>query len=545
MNLKFFPVYILVSVVPATVFGQSRDTLKSDEINVVRAFEPEVNLVSKVDFPPNLPKITTTDKPAVQKYTFNDYYNPLKYTPEDLRPVKYTPPTSSNQSIGYVRAGFGNYLTPVFNLALANKQQSKFETGLNVDFIHSKSKKPQFRQYYNLGINAYGNYHLENITIGAKVGLDMNQYYLYGMPETNTAIPVDKKDISRRYTIPKFGLYFFNHSTNKWDLNFAGNLDVEIAQTDFSNKGTNVGFGLHAFKEFSGDAYKVGLDVDGLYSGHTNAENDFSSMAVAFRPYGAIKKGIWSLELGPVLMIDAGDVHLLPSIKNKIKIKDDLLVMYNEWNSKIGYNNLISVQNSNPFIANNLRFSNYRFQERIFLGLRGAIPAGLSYDARIGQNVWNDAPLFVNDTSDFKQFIQVYDEKISAWTGHIEFEYEKPSQYGAKVGFDYYKYSTKNQAEAWHMPELKFSLAGKYIWNEKLFVGAEVITLGGIKVRNPQLDVEKLKPQVDINLSANYQLNKNIGFFVELNNLLNNQQPRWNQYERFGFHGIGGVKVIF
>lgn len=545
MKLKVFSIYLLTSAVPATIWAQSRDTLKVDEINIVRAFEPEVNLVSKVDFPPNLPKIVTTDKPETQKYTFNDYYSSVKYTPEDLRPVKYNQPTRGNESIGYVRAGFGNYLTPVFNLGLANKNFSKFETGLNVDFIHSKSSKPKFRQYYDLGINAYGNYHLDNVTIGAKVGLGMEQYYLYGMSEAEAETVADKKDVSRRYTLPAFGLYFFNHSTNKWNLNFAGNLDVEIAQTDFSNKGVNVAYGLHAFREFSGDTYKAGLDIDGLYSSNTTAERDFSAMGVAIRPYGGIKKGIWSLELGPVLIIDAGDVHLLPSIQNRVKIKGDQLVMYNEWNSKIGYNNLISVHKINPFISNQIRYSNYRFQERIFLGLRGAIPSGFSYDARIAQHVWNEAPLFVNDTNDFKQFVQVFDEKISAWTGHVEVGYEKAGQYGATAGFDYYAYSTKTEAEAWHMPEFKFSLAGKYVWGNKLFVGAEVITLGGIKVRNPQLGVEKLKPQVDINLSANYQLNKNIGFFVELNNLLNNQQPRWNQYERFGFHGIGGVKVIF
>ena len=64
-------------------------------------------------------------------------------------------------------------------------------------------------------------------------------------------------------------------------------------------------------------------------------------------------------------------------------------------------------------------------------------------------------------------------------------------------------------------------------------------------MRNQQLGVEKLTPQVDINLSANYQMTKNIGFFVELNNLLNNSTPRYNLYERFGFQGIGGVKIIF
>ncbi|HUH73558.1 MAG TPA: hypothetical protein VLZ75_04040 [Chitinophagales bacterium] len=544
MKLKVFSIYIFALNIPIAVFAQNRDSLKTDEINVVRAFEPEVNLVNKVDFPPNLPVISTNEKPANQVYQFNDFYKSIEYTPEDLRPLKYSASEETPSSVGYVKAGFGNYLTPVFKLALANKDHSKFQTGLDVDFIHSKSKNPKFRQYYELGIQGYGEYHLENITVGARLGMSLNQYYLYGMDATE-ADTLNKSDLSRKYTIPKFGVYFYNHSANRWDMNFAGNLDVEIASTDFSNKGVNVKYGLHGLKEFSGDTYKVGLDIDGMISSNTNSENSISRNALALKPFAGIKKDIWSLEAGPVLIIDDGDVHVLPYIKNKIKIKDDLLVMYNEWNSKIGYNNLINTSRENPFIANNIRFENYRFQERTIIGLRGALPSGFSYDARFGQNVWSDAPLYVNDTNDMKQFTQIIEEKVSAWNGHVEVEYEKAGQFGAKTSFDYYAYKTKSGSEAWHMPTLKFSLSGKYIWNDKLFVGAEVIALGGIKARNQQLNVEKLSPQVDINLSANYHLTKNIGFFVELNNLLNNTQPRYNLYERFGFQGIGGVKIIF
>lgn len=544
MRLKVLSI-ILTSVTPSIVWAQTKESLPTDEINVVRAFEPQVNLVSKVDFPPNLPKINTSEKPIAQKYSFSDHFSSLKYKPEDLRPVKYSPASAGNESLGYLKVGFGNYLTPVVKFGIANKDQSKFSAGLNADFIHSKAKKTAFQQYHELGVEGYGEYHFDNLTVGAKVGLEHDQYYLYGMtPEEAEGIS-DKKDISRQYTIPKFGLYFFNHRANKWDLNFAGNFDVEIAKTDFDNDGYNINYDLHAFREFKGDKYKVGLDVDGQLTSNVNPIDTYRRNAVAFQPYGGIKTDIWKLTLGPVLIIDDGDVFVLPYIKNQIKVKEDYLVIYNEWKSQIGYNNLIRVHQMNPFISNTIDYHHYRFQERTILGVRGALPMGISYDAKFGHNVWSNVPLFANDTNDFKQFVQVYEEKMTAWVGHVELGYEKPQQYGAKVAFDYNSYSTTHQLAAWHMPEYKFSLAGNYTWDEKLNVTAEVITLGGIKVRNPQLGVEKLSPQVDINLAANYQLNKNIGFFVELNNLLNNRQPRWNQYERFGFQGIGGVKVIF
>ncbi|MCO5230434.1 MAG: hypothetical protein M9958_04670 [Chitinophagales bacterium] len=544
MNLNKISIYIFSLALPSLLQAQTKDSLKSDEINVVRAFQPEVKLVSKVDFPPNLPKISTTDKPTTQEYSFNDYFNPISHTREDLRPVKYSPAVQNIESIGYLKAGFGNYLTPTLRLSLANKDFSKFQTGLDVDFIHSKASKKKFKQYYELSVDAYGEYHLKNTTIGAKAGMHLDQYYLYAM-NAEQADTTNRKDVSRRYSIPNIGIYFFNHNANKWDLNFSGNLDLQFINTDFSNKGSIVNYGLDGFKEFKGDTYKAGVSIEGEYFGHTNSEGSSSSNAFTLKPYGGIKKGIWSLEAGPVLMINEGDVYLLPYIKNRIKIKDDYLVMYNEWNSHLDYDNLDKDHHDNPFLIKNTHYHNYRFQERTIFGLRGAIPSGFSYDARFGHNVWNDAPLFVNDTNDLRQFEHIHDEKLTAWNGHVELAYQKAGNYGAKIGFDYYKYKTTTELAAWHMPELKFSLIGNYAWNSKLFVQGEVIALGGIKARNPQLNVEKLSPQVDINLSVNYQLNKIIGFFVELNNILNNKQPRYYLYDRFGFQGIGGVKVIF
>src|SRR5690606_31247643 len=126
------------------------------------------------------------------------------------------------------------------------------------------------------------------------------------------------------------------------------------------NQGYNINYDLHAFREFKGDTYKVGLDIDGQFTSNTNPIETHKRKALAIKPYGGIKKSIWSLTAGPVLMVDDGDVFVLPYITNQIKVKDDLLVIYNEWKSRIGYDNLIRVHGENPFIANNIDFHDYR-----------------------------------------------------------------------------------------------------------------------------------------------------------------------------------------
>lgn len=534
---------LLFCLTTGMLSAQTRtDSLKSEEIDVVRAFEPSVTMVNKVGFPPNLPRISA-DQPISQRYNFSDYSAALSYKPEDLRPMKYNPSSSVQESLGFARLGFGNYLTPVFNFAIANKNQQKLEAGMNADFIFSKANNPRFQEYYELNVKGYGAYHLENTTIGIEAGMRRDQYYLYGYDE-GLADSISKSDISRAYTLPGVNIYFHNYVPTKLDLNYKGNFSVEAVSTDFDVRGSNIGFGVEGDKGFSNHQYLAGVKLEGLFSSY-NFEGSSSQFGLELTPFGGINKGIWSLKAGPVLIINSGDVHLLPYISNRIKVKDDQVVVYNEWKSSLGFNNIISAYRVNPFLAEDNRYRNYRFQERTFLGVRGAFSQGFSYDLRFTQAVWSDAPLWLNDSLDLKQFRQVYDNKISAWNPHAELTYKKAGVFDARLAVDYFIYNTELQAEAWHLPEFRGLLSGKYYWKDKLQVGIDVILESGIKARNEQLSVENLPAQVDINLNASYFLNKNIGFFAEVNNIANNRNQRWYRYDRFGIHGIAGVKVVF
>lgn len=543
--MKRLTIYIsTLIIISAGLNAQVRkDSLPSEQIDVVKAFEPSVTLVNKVGFPPNLPKLST-DQPLLQQYNFTDRYTSVSYKPEDLRPLKYTAPVEATQGIGYVRAGFGNYLTPLFNLALSNKDHSKFSVGLNTDFIFSKANEPRFQEYYELGVKAKAAYHRENMTVSLDAGIRRDQYYLYGIHGQDSLQDINKKDISRAYTIPSFMLGVFNHVPTKADIDYKAYFGVDAAGTDFDVKASNVSFGASGEKGFAGGNYKAGLRLNAMLSTY-NFEGTEGRFAIELTPFGGIRKGIWSLEAGPVLVIDDGDVHLMPYISNRIKVKEDKLVIYNEWKSSIGFNNLVTAYRQNPFLARDNRYENYRFEERTILGVRGAIPSGLFYNFRFGQAAWNDMPLWVNDTSDFSQFRQVYDKKVRAWNPHLEIGYKKQGLLDISLAGDYYIYTTDQQAEAWHLPSLQGQLLAHYYWKDKLQVGMQILAQAGMKIRNEQGAVENLKPLVDINLSANYFLNKNIGFFVEVNNIANIRSPRWYRYDRFGIQGIGGVKVVF
>ena len=67
----------------------------------------------------------------------------------------------------------------------------------------------------------------------------------------------------------------------------------------------------------------------------------------------------------------------------------------------------------------------------------------------------------------------------------------------------------------------------------------------GSKVLTETRNVEKLNGIVDINLSANYNLNKYVGFFVNLNNIAFQKYQRYYLYPSYGLQALGGVVLTY
>lgn len=519
------------------------DSINSEQVDIVKSYEPVLLPTSKVEFPPNLPKITD-EKPLPQQYNFTEKFAKISYQPEDLKPLKFNEPKDPENSLGFLRVGFGNYTTPSIKAAIVNKHQTDFKVGLSTDFIFSKAKKQKFQEYYEFGAHAFAAYNMRAATIGLDVDFDQDKYHYYGL-DPAVAELLTKEDVAQKYTGFKTKLHLRNTLPTNFDIDYNASLGINAVSNSFDQSVLNFSFAAHAEKSFDAETFKVGVDIDGMSSTLKKNDGNTGLFGLQITPFVGVKKGIWSLEAGPVLIVNSGNIHLLPYLKNKVKISGDYVVLYNEWVGKLGYNNMATAYLDNPFIAANISYKNYRFEERTFAGLKGSLPFGLSYDVKFSQLVWHNAPLWVNDTTNFSQFTQVYDNKVKALNPHIELAYQSGKIFKISTSVDYYKFSTENQLAAWHLPTLKSTLQGQYFWKDQLVVGAEMFVHSGIKARNQQLNVENLKTVVDINLSAQYALKKYISFFAELNNIANVKSPRWNGYSTYGFHAIAGVKLLF
>lgn len=236
--------------------------------------------------------------------------------------------------------------------------------------------------------------------------------------------------------------------------------------------------------------------------------------------------------------------------------------MYNEWNSNVKINSLQENSLENPFIATGI-FKNQIDEKRTFIGLRGAV-SGFYYDFNFSQLVSTNQQLYTKakytvPSSDpavplLGTFQTEYIHKLKAWNPHFALGYAKGNNYGIKASFDYFIFNKNDDIEIIYKPKIKAGLNAFYNRKEKLYLELNMTAYSKMNYLtlyyfDPSLiihrEVGEIKGVIDLNFSASYFFTKNIGVFIDLNNLSFQKYQRFVDYPTYGFQAIGGIKITY
>ncbi len=527
-----------------------------DVVNIIQSYEPILINSDKVPLLPDVPKFSK-NKPDAQTYQFSDVKGKINYSAEDIRPIKMSLPQPDKQKFLYLKAGFGNYLTPLLNLSLVNPNQSKFRAGLNTDFIFSKAKKTKFQQYFDFKVKGFGEYFIKSSAlVGASINTQFDQYHFYANQDSN----ITRKDIANMYK--RFGANIYLKNIADKDFDYQANIGFNNTSNTLNQKETTLQIDLKGHYMF---IQNIGAGANILINnvGYKDAidSNKINRFSMGINPYAIVQYKIWKLKLGANIIGTNKKLYVLPSIQNVLNIYKNYLTMYNEWNSQVKVNSLHQSSLENSFIdANN--FINQIDEKRTFVGLRGAT-SGFYYDLNFSQLVSRNALLYAYNEYDntydatispkIGTFQPEYIHKIKALNPHIGLGYAKGNNYGAKISFDYFIYNKNSDFELIYKPKLQSKLAVFYNWNEKLFIDLSMTAYGKMNglVHQVSNDVivntylQPIKGVVDINLSASYFFTKNIGVFLDLTNISHQKYQHYIKYPSYGVQVIGGVKIAY
>lgn len=537
------------------------DTLPTlDEVDIVKAYEPILISSNKVPFSPSLPDIAKA-KPDAQKYTYSDIKGKIAYQPEDIRPIRVGQKKAEKNQFFYAKIGFGYPLAALAKIIITNPVQTKYKAGLDADFLFSKNNKPRFQQFTDLKIKGFGEAYIKKMAaVGGELYYSLGQYNYYGYSD----VILNRDSLKTNFN--RFGGKVNIRNIN--DAAYMYKLDVDFASVINKNvyhkpKELTIAVNLEANYNFKRNYWagaKLNVTNVSYNDNYKDTINSFlnkqNHLSLNTTPYFQIKYKIWKLMVGPNIVITNRNFYILPEFHNVLQIYKDYFVMYNEWSNQVKINSLNNLSIENPFV-NTLNYNNSLDEKRTFIGLRGSVK-GFGYDVNFSQLVSHynsqfitnfDSTSLVNEPMFDVQTVY----KLKAWNPHFTLSYNKGNQFGAKAWFDYFIYNKNSATELSYVPTLKAGFSAFYNWKDKLLVNIDIegrSKVNGVLNRTGAVidNVPSLVPVkglIDINLSANYFITKNIGVFVDVNNLAFQKWQRYYKYPTYQFQVIAGAKLSF
>lgn len=533
---------VMLTVACTSAFAQ--DTLRTDIVDVVKAFKPVLSEAIKIQSNPN-PEIPETKTPV---FTYE-----VPQRKMDGMPTLYTiKPLSLGTSLlpklknNYTKLGYGNYNTPLFETYLSTTRNKNLQAGLFLK--HLSSNPDDNRTFSNNTAYLYGKRFMGKGVLSADAYYYRNVVNLYGYKPEN--LSVSKDDIRQQFQTFDTKLSYQNilKDTSKLSFrmdagfyNFSDKRDA--SENDFKLNGT---FG----KNIGGNPLEVkaGVNVSALKTPAT----DYNRTFVDINPRYKLNMDKLYINLGfnSTFFNDSTgtNFYFFPVAEAGYGLIEKSLTGFIGITGNLQRNTYRSIANENPFIRT-LGLNNTVNTFELYGGFKGIISPQTSFLLNASLSNVKNMLFYVADSSKLYSQSVVFDPKNSSvFNVKAELNHEFDDKFMLGFVMNYYKYSLSIDAPfsrptfTTHL-NLGYNMGDKFLWKVSIY------TMNARKTRElldgSSYNDVTLKALVDLNLGLDYRYNKNVSLFVNLNNLANNQYQRWMNLPVYGFNVLGGLTVSF
>ncbi len=495
---------------------------------------------------------------TVSRYSLNLQPLQLAATPAQKN---YAAP-KLNLYPGFVRAGYGNFQSPLLEARYMSTQSDDFNYSVQLNhqsfgkgpFLEEKSKE----SHSNLGFD--GSYFADLFEVYGGFKWKQDSYQFYGIDTSK--IDFDNLDllnipgnVQNTFAIragiremEKVGPFYY-----EGELSFRNFKDSYLVRESE--------FGLSGAVKFRpADDWTGKVDL----SFFTTNPEDFNYSET--RTYFGIKPslsynyddffftaGLNIISENDSLADKSNDFRIFPNLKASYQFATEF-GFYGEFSGDVMRNTYYSFVSENPFLGPSERLLNTIQNYKIAGGIEGQFQESFHYKAGIDLSRYNQLHFFVNSVDDPSRFEIVYDDKSTVFNINAELGFSISEFYTLGSRLDLYQYDLNFQQEAWHRPTWEFRVNNQVKPVEQLLIQANLNFMGGLKARGdisiagifpPEFEVVKLKTIADLQLKADFKITERFSIFAEGNNLLNGRNVRWLNYPVRGVQLIGGASFKF
>jgi hypothetical protein len=541
--------YILMSLMMCVnmypLFAQKEGEIQNETIVIEK--KEKLELVPSTRFYDQNMDIQPTPEVKTQTYDLKDYsINPPRFDAKVAIPKLAT--DSLNPLLGnYVKVGFGNYTTPLFEAYINNKRSKTTQLGLHVRHF-SSAKGPV--KYSNISTNYVGAYlekYLKQSTWRFQTSYERNRTNYYGYDH---AFEVNKDTLKQVY-------HYINASifTQKKDLTlpFQYQLGVDVNYLKTFTKLSE--YNVYTFLNLSyamDDRRKIKLfsafDLISLQDSSSLARN-----LITIRPTYEISIDKLNVEAGATINY-SGDtlkgskgVHVYPYITGEYSLVPNQHTVFAGITGGMVKNTLYQLSKENPFIQSNPIMAHTNNKLNAFAGVKGKLNNQFDYQLKMGYSTFTNQVFMTNGAQDSSAFALLYDKgNVGLFQTKAALGYQIDKKWRANVAYTFNSWKTDELKNPWHQPSNIFQLGLHHNLADKILVSMDFYYLSGIKGYNLQSNNEvALKPIADLNLKIDYLFSKKFAAFLEFNNILGKKYQRYLYYSNKGINVLGGITYSF
>jgi hypothetical protein len=521
---------------------------------------------------------------------------PVSRSIQNLPVVQLGNPPQSKSNTGFVRAGFGNAITPYGEFALNTSPNKSTDFGI---YLSHFSSNPNVK--LNNGIKVKSPYSDNLATIFVKnkfrkavldwnIGYSRNRFNYYGFPGTDSTAFNDSllyRDTEKISSSLNKKQVFNNASAlfnlKKIDSRAAFVYDVSLGYNYFWNitgqkthKGSYNGNFLINKRKFDVEIgsqikYFYQDSIQNLYKQKLNHQFVYAGLSPQYiyeRKNMSLKAGF---NVATIIDDDTSAIfHISPKIYFEYQPIKEILSLFAGTDGQLKTNDYQSMTLVNRYLDYSSEVKPSQELINLYGGLKGKFSRNISYLFDVAYSVKSDEPFYyltqtnyplASDAVNNLFNVKYSDMNVLRFGGNIRYS---SNTITISLKGNYYSYDTKNQTLVFtHLPDFDAGLSTQFKIGSQINVRFDASVIGPRKgeidittynlvpgtelLNNPVLTTEimDLKTIIDINAGVDYDFNKKITFSLDVRNLINQKYEQWHGYNTQGILIMAGARYTF
>ena len=539
--------FLPISLSAQNEWEEVDNEIESVEIEIVKNREIKLPTASR-NFE-KIPPAKVNSKRRDVEYTYNNIDFDLPDLNVRMRPLRIKDERLSKLYGNYVKAGFGNFVTPYLEGFFNSKRSKEYSYGAHLNFLRS-GRGPVDGSNSGSGkfdLDLFGKYFTPVVTFSGDLGFDQRKYNFYGYDEGQE---IDEDTLKQHFN--NFYMKFsMQNSREKSDFNYFGGVRIDYLKDKKEASESDAQLTVKLEYTLSDQSF---VKLDGYIANITRQDSRIDKQSrnlSRIKPTFGFEYEGFKISAGFNTVfendsIDDENMHFYPVARASYPFSDNV-ELYAGIGGDIEKNTLRTLSEENPYLNDNVAIFHTNKTFEFYGGLNGKLSKKLGTMVGFSASNYQNMYFFVNSPEDRSKFDIIYDRGNTAvfnLFGQLSFNTNEIFRIMMKA--DYWGYSTDEVDEAWHKPSYRFTTLSSYNLYGKFLFTLEAFAMGGIKGYDSVNDeTVELNPFFDLNFKTDYLISDQVSAFVQFNNIFSKEYELFYRYPSRGLQFMLGVTYSF